>query len=81
MNRDDLRRLVITTLCDVAPGCGAEEVAPGADLRDSLDLDSMDFLNFVIALHKALGIDIPEADYRRLATLDACVEYLAARTA
>jgi acyl carrier protein len=40
----------------------------------------MDFLNFVIALHERTGIDIPEADYPRLSTIDAIAAYLAART-
>jgi acyl carrier protein len=47
------------------------------NLRDQLDLDSMDVLNLVVALHGTLGVEIPEADYPRLATLDDCVEYLA----
>lgn len=50
-----------------------------AALREQLDLDSMDALNFVVALHGALGVEIPETDYPKLVTLDACVEYLAAR--
>ena len=50
-----------------------------ANLRDTLDLDSVDFLNFVVGLHAALGVDIPEADYDKLASLDACVAYLAAQ--
>jgi len=44
--------------------------------RDQLDLDSMDVLNFVIGLHTAFGVDIPEADYAKLATLEGCLEYL-----
>jgi acyl carrier protein len=47
--------------------------------REQLDLYSMDLLNFIVALHAALGVEIPEADYPKLATLDGCVEYLAAR--
>ena len=43
-----------------------------------LDIDPMDFLNFTIGLHKAFGVEIPEQDYRKLATLDACVDYVAA---
>jgi len=46
------------------------------DLRDAIDLDSMDFLNFVIALHERTGVDIPEADYPRLRTLDGAIAYL-----
>ena len=54
---------------------------PDVDFRDQLDIDSMDFLNFVIALHASLGVDIPETDYPKLATLNGCVEYLAAQVA
>ena len=61
------------------PKLEPESLDPKAELRSQLDLDSMDFLNFVLGLHKALGIEIPEADYRKLATLDACVAYLGAR--
>ena len=79
MNSDDIRRTVVTALCDVAPEIEADKLDPKAELRSTLDLDSMDFLNFVLGLHKALGIDIPESDYRKLASLDACVAYIAAR--
>jgi acyl carrier protein len=79
VNTDDIRRTVVTALCDVAPEIEADKLDPKAELRSTLDLDSMDFLNFVLGLHKALGIDIPEADYRKLATLDGCVAYIAAR--
>jgi acyl carrier protein len=50
-------------------------------LRDQLDIDSMDFLNFVIGIDEATGLDIPERDYPQLATLDGCVEYLRTRVA
>ena len=49
------------------------------NLRDQLDLDSMDVLNFVVALHQELGVEIPETDYAKLITLDAIVTYRAAR--
>lgn len=49
---------------------------PGLDFAEQLDIDSMDQLNFVIGLHEATGLDIPERDYPRMASLDACVEYL-----
>ena len=47
------------------------------DLREQVDIDSFDFLNAVICLHEKLGVDIPEADYGQLATLDGTVDYLA----
>lgn len=77
--RQEIRRVVLDTLCAIAPETDAAEIAPGRPLRDQVDLDSMDFLNVIIRLHETLGIDIPEADYAQLATLDGAVEYLARR--
>jgi acyl carrier protein len=76
---DDLRAAVLRVLGDVAPEADLTSLAPDVPFREQLDLDSMDILNFVVGLHAALGVEIPEADYPRLATLDACVEYLAPR--
>jgi len=77
MKPEQLRGIVLKALGEVAPELESESLDPKAELRDQLDLDSMDFLNFVLGLHKALDVDIPEADYRKLASLDACVAYLA----
>lgn len=66
-------------LAAVAPEADLDALPPDAGLRDELDLDSMDFLSFVIALHKALGVEIPEADYGKLTTLAGCVAYLDAK--
>lgn len=79
MTRDDIRATVLRVLGDIAPEADLAALRPDRELRDELDLDSMDILNAAIALHRALGIDIPEADYGRLATLDGAVEYLAGR--
>jgi acyl carrier protein len=66
-------------LAALAPEADLDALPPDARLRDELDLDSMDFLNFVVGLHEALGVEIPEADYGKLATLAGCVAYLQAR--
>jgi acyl carrier protein len=79
VTRDDIRATVLRVLGDIAPEADLAALRPDRELRDELDLDSMDILNAVIALHRTLGIDIPEADYGRLATLDGAVAYLAAR--
>jgi acyl carrier protein len=81
VTRDELRATVLHCLGEVAPEADPARVEPDVSFRDQLDLDSMDFLNFVIALHQALGVDVPEIDYPKLATLDGCVEYLAAAAA
>jgi len=80
MTPEQIKNAVVQALIEVAPEVEAESIDPRLDLRIQLDLDSMDFLNFVLALHKALGVDIPEADYRKVGTLDGCVSYLAAKT-
>ena len=79
MTPEHVRSTVLDVLSDVAPELEREKIDPRVELRDQLDLDSMDFLNFVLGLHKAFGVDIPEADYRKIGTLDGCVAYLAAR--
>lgn len=81
MTPDDIKRVVVEALARIAPEVNAATLPDGVKLREELDLDSMDFLNFVLALHDRLGVDIPEADYSRLSTLDSTVSYLAAKTA
>ena len=54
---------------------------PGIAFRDQFDFDSMDTLNFAIALHREFGVEVPETDYANLASLDKCVAYLAERIA
>jgi len=76
MNDDRLRTMVLDALTEVAPDIEARSVEPGSRFRDQFDFDSMDFLNFVIALHQRSGLDIPEADYPALSDLDGCVAYL-----
>lgn len=75
MNENEMRGLVGAALENIAPEVDLAAVGAGEDLREALDLDSMDFLNLVIALHGATGRDIPEADYPRLRTLAGMVEY------
>jgi acyl carrier protein len=79
MTADIIRQEVIGALKRIAPEADAASIEPAISFRDQLDLDSMDFLNFVLALHERLGVDIPEADYPRLYTLDGAVTYLTAK--
>jgi acyl carrier protein len=76
MTRDDLRGTVLRALSGIAPEVDSGQIRPDVSLRDQLDIDSMDFLNFVLALHRAMGVAIPEKDYPKLATLNGCIEYL-----
>jgi acyl carrier protein len=80
MHREELARRVLELVTGIAPDVDAATVIPGIDFRDQFDFDSMDTLNFAIALHRELGVEVPEADYAWLASLDKCVEYLQSRT-
>lgn len=81
MDRAELRRVIERRLRAVAPDADPAALAPGDDLREALDLDSMDFLRFVQGLHGELAVDVPEADYAKLTTLEGCEAYLAAALA
>lgn len=75
MKDSELRRLVQEMLADIAPEADVAGVAGNEDIRQALDLDSMDFLNLVIGLHQRTGVEVPEADYPRLFTLDGMAAY------
>jgi acyl carrier protein len=76
MTEAEARALIYDILSGIAPEADPATVSGGEDLREALDLDSMDFMNFVVGLHERIGIDIPEADYPRLRTLDGAIAYL-----
>ncbi len=77
MTKDDCKKLVIDIISDIAPDEDLSAIKPEVRLRDQLELDSMDFLDIVMELRKRHGIEVPEADYGRLASLESCADYLA----
>ena len=81
MNQEEVRKGVLAELFRIAPELEEGEVIPGKLLREQVDLDSMDWLNFLVALHERFKVEIPESDYKNLATLDQIVAYLSAKAA
>jgi acyl carrier protein len=79
VNDEELRVVVRSVLSQIAPEIDTDSLAGDADLREELEIDSMDFLTFVTALHERTGVDVPERDYPGLASVDSCVAYLAGR--
>ena len=77
MSPADIRAVLQDELARIAPDIDFETIDPAADLRDEADIDSMDFLNWVTALHVRLSVEIPEADNPKLITIDGAVAYLA----
>jgi acyl carrier protein len=78
MNEQDVRRIAAEVLAGIAPEADLTAAGDDEDLREALDLDSMDFLNFVIGLGQRSGVKIPEADTPRLHTMRGLVAYLCA---
>jgi acyl carrier protein len=76
MSQLDIGAVVREELGNIAPEADLAMVGPTADLREALDIDSMDFLNFITAIHHRLGVDVPELDYPKLTTLEGAVKYL-----
>jgi acyl carrier protein len=77
MTKDEIKNTVLRVLSGIAPETDLTQIKPQVGFREQLDIDSMDFLNFVIGLSKELGVEVPESDYSKVSTLDGCVEYLA----
>lgn len=79
MNAAEVRAGVLAELKRIAPELEETDLAPAKPLREQVDLDSMDWLNFIVALHERFRVDIPESDYAQLGTLDETVAYLQRR--
>lgn len=78
-DRESLKATALEVLRSIAPEVEPDDIAPARPLRSQVDLDSMDWLNFLIGLHQRLGVNIPEADYALLVTLEDVLDYLQAK--
>lgn len=76
MTEDQVKQIVIDIINEIAPDEDTTSLKTDVNLRDQMDLDSMDFLDIVMELRKQHGVEVPEADYPELASLDSCGEYL-----
>lgn len=81
MNREELRAIVLEELSTIAPDIDIDTLDDQARLRDEYDLDSMDALNLLTALHKRVRVSIPEAEYARMHSISELLDYLEPRVA
>lgn len=79
MSEAEIKAAVYKILRKIAPEADLDQVRPEENLREALDIDSFDFLNFMIALHEQLNVEIPESDYRKLTSLSELTRYLSVR--
>lgn len=75
----DIKTVILEVLASIAPEIEPDTIRTDQSLREQVDLDSMDFLNFMIGLHQRFQVEIPESDYEKLTTLDKIASYLAAK--
>ncbi|MFH8475766.1 acyl carrier protein [Streptomyces sp. NPDC018000] len=80
MNHDEALELTEQVLTDVVPGADLASLSPDENFRIGLEMDSLDFLNFVEALSGRTGLPLPETDYPSLNTLNGCADYVASHT-
>ena len=80
MDEPTIRNSISRILASIAPEVSLDQIVATVPLRDQIDLDSMDWLNFIVGLHEQLHVDIPEADYRKLRTLNELIAYLGAKS-
>lgn len=76
MTRTEIEHAISAELQRIAPEIAIKDIDPQADMREEFDIDSMDFLTLVTALSKRFGIDMPEADYSRMRSFDALIDYI-----
>lgn len=79
MTDEELKTQIVAVLRDIAPEAEIDGLKPDVAFRDQFEMDSVDFLNFMLGLEQRLGVKIPEVDYPKYATLDGCLAQLAAR--
>lgn len=77
MTDEDIKKIIFTELVTIAPEAHPSALSPTANVREALDIDSYDFLQFLIALSEKIGVEVPEKDYAKFTTLDGMVNYLA----
>lgn len=76
MSGGDIRERVLAAMAEAVPGAKLGGLDPARPFRDQMEMDSIDFLNFALAVERAFGIRLPETDFPQLSTLDGCIRYL-----
>lgn len=76
MNEEEIKEIVFQLLKKISPDTEPSTLKPDENIRETLNIDSFDSLQFIVALNKKTGIEIPEEDYGKIATLQALLAYI-----
>jgi len=79
MNKDEIKSVIIKTILEIAPDIEEDEIEPNENLQQSLEIDSFDFLNILTQMNENIGVEVPEADYSQVGTLEDMAEYFVQR--
>jgi len=79
LNEESLITKIVESLVEVAPDISPDEINPSVNFRDQFEIDSIDYLNFILRLEKKLEIKIPELDYPKLSSQKGCISYLSTK--
>ena len=75
MNNDELRNIIIKEILNIAPDIEEDDISMDENIQTSLEIDSYDFLNILVALNEKIGIEVPESDYAKVDTLENMIKY------
>lgn len=79
MNKEQIKTSIIEQILIIAPDLEYDDIPSDGNLQNSLEIDSYDFLHLLTALYEQLGVQVPEADYGKVDTLNRMAEYFAKR--
>ena len=79
MNKEEIKSAIIKNILDIAPDIEESEIEPNENIQSSLEIDSFDFLKILTAMNEQVGVEVPEADYAKVATLESMAEYFLER--
>jgi len=79
MSKDDIKSKIIKSILEIAPDIEEDEIEPNENIQNSLEIDSFDFLKILTAMNEEVGVEVPEADYAKVDTLEKMAEYFLVR--
>ena len=76
MTEEERKKIILDLLKQIAPDTEPGTLKPDDNIRTTLEIDSFDYLQFIVAIDEKFGIDTPEEDYGKIQTVQALIDYL-----
>lgn len=75
MTKDELKNMIVKEILEIAPDIEEDEIEFNANIQRSLEIDSFDFLKILTAMHQKTGVEVPEADYAKVGSVEEMANY------